>query len=775
VVLLSDGVGYYNLAPFTAFIKDAQGELDITDILTQESFSNTQAIPFTPSTSRSFNRGLDSSVFWLRFSLRNQQSEQQNWRLEIGPSSVDLLEVYLPRPDGRIDFWETGDQQPFSQREMAYRGFVFTLQVSPGAEQVVYIRFQNKGQSRLNLSLWSEPGFAAFQTREQFFLGLFYGSLVIVWNYSLLLLLSLRQRVAWHFDMLLVALLATFLLFISDGLAYWLIWPKATWLNDAALLTFWALTAAAIMHLALRYAQVEHGKVPYRFLLQSTTALWVGLALLNLFLNSPGLARSIHLLTLPSMLLLILVGWKILPSVSLPQRSLLALIALLVILNLPFTLTYLIPGFYWLDPLLGSRLLTLVFLVMVSFTIRHRYELLALRQLEAEQAAARAAAENERLIRHHSNRLATQVEQLSRELTALLDLTVLVADERNWEDILTPVLSSVRQAGRLDAVIIHQFTPSSGRLTLLAHLGFQPKNLEHLAALTLSLPSADAPLFNATSVELPALGLPGFAHHISLVLRVRGVPLGLLTAYRQTGPPFLPDQVAVLAAFAAYISVKIENQRLRLEGERFVVDQERQRMARDLHDSLNQSIYSLALLARAGRDAHEDGEIERVKDNLALLEEYAHLALREMRLLLFQLRPPELEALGLVGALQSRFDLVERRTGLQAEVHAPPDLRLPSVVEIELYRICIEALNNCLKHAQASQVIVRFSIESRNLLKMSIEDDGIGFDPQAISPGMGLKNMNTRAEQIHAQLALETTPGAGVRLSLSTRLPPQEI
>ena len=766
-VLLTDARGFYNLAPHVFYIEDPEGILSISDILSQ---GNPTVNSFRPSASETFNRGLNTSYFWLRLTVRNEQSEHHDWRLEIGPSSIDQLEVYLPKTDGRVVVWETGDQKPFEQREIAYRSFVFSLDVPRNTSQVVYIRFQNKAQSRMSLYLWSEPGFAAFQTREQFFLGLFYGSLVVVWNYSLLLLLSLRQRLSWHYSMLVVALISTLLLFVSDGLAYWLVWPSAVRFNDAALLTLWALTVASIVYLVRRFLEIETGQVRLNRFLQPVLIIWLVLAALNILLDHWLVAWTIHLLTIPALLLFGIVGLRLFSSLSGRLRVYPLFMVLAVVLNLPLVFSYLLPGYFWLDPLLNIRLLTLLFLVMASLAIRERYDLLVFQQIEAEQAAARAALENERLIRDQSNHLAAQVEQLHKELTALLDLTVLVTDDRNWEDILAPMLTSMLEAGGLDAVAVHMLLEESRNLKLLAQKGLSDFALLHLEDLELLSTSLQVLMQTPASVQLAELKLDKYRQFLCLPLKVHGLPFGLLTVYRNMDRPFSLDQIAILAAFATYLSVKIENQRLRLEAEQRAVDLERQRMARDLHDSLNQSIYSLALLARASRDAQDEGAVERLAENLTLLEEYAHLALGEMRLLLYQLRPPELEILGLSGALNARFDLVERRTGLLAEVSAPDHLHLAPAVELELYRISIEALNNTLKHAHATQVRVILTDNGKGSLVMCIEDNGIGFDHTATSQGMGINNMKARAAQINAQLSVEDLPGGGTRLCVTTLL-----
>ena len=187
--------------------------------------------------------------------------------------------------------------------------------------------------------------------------------------------------------------------------------------------------------------------------------------------------------------------------------------------------------------------------------------------------------------------------------------------------------------------------------------------------------------------------------------------------------------------------------------------EERNRLARDLHDSVTQALYSVTLYAEAATRRLAGGETSVAADHLRELRSMAHEALQEMRLLIFELRPPLLEQEGLVAALQSRLEAVEGRAGLETVFSAEVDERLPPAVEEGLYGIAREALNNVLKHAQARRVSVALR-RAPGMIVLEVADDGAGFDG-AGRGGLGLAGMAERAERLGGRLTVSSAPGAG--------------
>jgi len=201
------------------------------------------------------------------------------------------------------------------------------------------------------------------------------------------------------------------------------------------------------------------------------------------------------------------------------------------------------------------------------------------------------------------------------------------------------------------------------------------------------------------------------------------------------------------------------------QAEELAAADERNRLARELHDSLTQTLYSLTLQAEATSRELAAGATQQANEQLQTIRRTAQQALGEMRALLFELRPPDLEAEGLVAALQERLEAVEARTGLVAELIVEGEETFPEDVEPELYRIAQEALNNVLKHAQAHAITL--SLEQANgAIVLEVADDGRGFAMTTSQPrgGMGLRSMEERAAQLGGTLTIRSAPGAGTRV-----------
>lgn len=199
--------------------------------------------------------------------------------------------------------------------------------------------------------------------------------------------------------------------------------------------------------------------------------------------------------------------------------------------------------------------------------------------------------------------------------------------------------------------------------------------------------------------------------------------------------------------------------------------EERQRLARELHDSVTQSLYSLTLLAEASRRTAQAGDLEKVVANIVRLGETAQQALKEMRLLVYELRPLALETAGLVEALQHRLDAVEKRAGIETQMKVGLNAELPTEVENGLYRIAQEVLNNSLKHAEANKVVVSLRAHDGQA-ELEITDNGKGFEYDAVKDhgGMGLNNIRERTESLGGNVSMISKPGAGTQIRLRVPL-----
>jgi signal transduction histidine kinase len=203
------------------------------------------------------------------------------------------------------------------------------------------------------------------------------------------------------------------------------------------------------------------------------------------------------------------------------------------------------------------------------------------------------------------------------------------------------------------------------------------------------------------------------------------------------------------------------------ESKRAAIVAERERLARELHDSVTQSLYSLSLFAEWGKGLLAVGDTEAAQERMARIGDISQQALREMRLLLYELRPSTLDEDGLVGAIENRLTAVEKRVGVSAQLQANLAVDLLPHVEECIYRIAQEALNNALKHAEATAVLVQIQTHEGAVI-LNVTDDGKGFDRETVTleGRMGLSNMHARAERLGGILKIESKIGSGTTISL---------
>jgi PAS domain S-box-containing protein len=271
-------------------------------------------------------------------------------------------------------------------------------------------------------------------------------------------------------------------------------------------------------------------------------------------------------------------------------------------------------------------------------------------------------------------------------------------------------------------------------------------------------------------IERPALDRlahEGIGQVISVPLVAKGRLVGAIQLGAETPRAYESEQLSLLWGIGQQVGMAVENARLYQHAEAAAALAERNRLARDLHDSVTQSLYSVTLYAEAAARLLSAGEMPRAAEHLRSLRDTAQEALREMRLLIFELRPPTLEKTTLAEAIQGRLKAVEGRGGIQAELRVSGAEHLPLIARQELYQIAHEALNNVLRHAQAQRVDVDLEFSDAGV-QLRITDDGVGFEPHTLRErgGMGLSGIRERAQRIGGTLQIESAPGRGTKLAV---------
>jgi signal transduction histidine kinase len=223
---------------------------------------------------------------------------------------------------------------------------------------------------------------------------------------------------------------------------------------------------------------------------------------------------------------------------------------------------------------------------------------------------------------------------------------------------------------------------------------------------------------------------------------------------------------------ANQLGIAVERFHLRQRAEQLAVLEERNRLARELHDSVTQSLYSAVLFVEASRRMIEAGKPDKAALYLTDVSETSQQALKEMRLLVHKLRPSALEREGLLFALEQRLKAVEGRVGIQYQLLADEKLRLTPDLEESLYHISQEALNNALKHARASKVAVRLQ-QQEGEVTLWVMDNGKGFDVTAAGTagGLGLTTMREWAALFDGTVTVQSTPEEGTLVVARLKLP----
>jgi signal transduction histidine kinase len=255
---------------------------------------------------------------------------------------------------------------------------------------------------------------------------------------------------------------------------------------------------------------------------------------------------------------------------------------------------------------------------------------------------------------------------------------------------------------------------------------------------------------------------------MGIPLMVKDKVIGML-GLAHSEPGYYTSQHARLAlTIANQAAVAIENARLYEQARHLSALEERQRLARELHDSVSQALYSIALGARTARTLL-DRDPSKAAEPLDYVRSLAEAGLAEMRALIFELRPDSLEVEGLTAALTKQADALRARHGIEVHISLCDEPSMSLDEREALYRIAQEALHNIVKHARASQVDLSLACGDATVI-LEVKDNGLGFDTSGPFPGhLGLYSMRERAERVGGTFEVESAPGSGTRMRVTIR------
>ncbi len=375
--------------------------------------------------------------------------------------------------------------------------------------------------------------------------------------------------------------------------------------------------------------------------------------------------------------------------------------------------------------------------------------------------------------------LETRVADRTRDLSVLYQVMTIANQPIPLEQMLDQALKlSLQAVNCTDGGISLVDRVSPPLKPILAQLGDYPAQVDQIERLVNQGLAAEIKL-NNKPLLIADLGTDGRFKPIippGLQGELIGVPLrasrgvvGILWGWSDQSGRLTLEDLSLWVSIGERIGATVEIASLHDQALQLAVLDERQRLARDLHDAVTQQIYSLLLFAGGMKRAIQTHDQDASSVLIKRIEEIAQQALKELRLLIYELRPLDLQKVGLVDALRNRLESVEKRAGVRIRLAVENPPGLPPEIEEDLFRIAIEALNNSLKHAAASEIDVRLRDEDGRMV-MEISDNGKGFTTGVVKEGgSGLGNMRDRARKIGAVFDLTTSPGAGTTISVKTK------
>lgn len=378
--------------------------------------------------------------------------------------------------------------------------------------------------------------------------------------------------------------------------------------------------------------------------------------------------------------------------------------------------------------------------------------------------------------------LEQRVEERTRELSTLLEVSHNVASTLELQPLLGLILDQLKSVA--DYAGSSLLTLESGDFVIVDNRGSYPT--EQVARLRFPIKDmkliwevisrgepliiddvwADTPLgrdYRQVVGDLLETTFPYIHAWMIIPLMLKEKMIGVFTLSSREPGYFTQRHATLALAIANQAAIAIENARLYEQAQELAAVEERQRLARELHDSVSQALYGISLGVHTARLQvdHNPGELA---ESLDYVLELAEAALTEMRALIFELRPESLEAEGLITALTKQAAAMQARHGINVELDLCNEPDVPLKIKRELYRVAQEAVHNTVKHAEAGKVDLRLHMVDGAVI-LEVHDDGKGFEATGSFPGhLGLHSMRERIEGLDGGLEIESAPGQGTSI-----------
>lgn len=380
-----------------------------------------------------------------------------------------------------------------------------------------------------------------------------------------------------------------------------------------------------------------------------------------------------------------------------------------------------------------------------------------------------------------TEQLEQTVTNRNLELTLLYDLMEIAGKTSEMDALLRTSLNRILETANCAIGVIHFFDPAEQKLKMAISEQFSEEFQNYLAISGYSdnlwtrafLEQEMVQVKNVPDCSLPEIPNPNRKYwvYLGIPIRSKNKTIGVLSLMCQSDRILNPSVTQMLTSATKVLGLTVENFYFRKHAEDVVILNERQRLARNLHDSVSQSLYALVISADVSEKLLRIKDFSGLRQQLRDLGKVALQGLKEMRLMLYEFRPASLDIGGLVKALELRLSTVESRAGIHATFSADGEYDLPPQMEQEVYQITIESLNNSLKHAEASEVSIDIHKGTEKIF-LEIKDNGLGFDPSTsqTSGGMGMNSMRERARILGGKLTVLSVPGKGTKIQLEAPL-----
>jgi signal transduction histidine kinase len=361
----------------------------------------------------------------------------------------------------------------------------------------------------------------------------------------------------------------------------------------------------------------------------------------------------------------------------------------------------------------------------------------------------------------------------------LAAITEAVASGRSLKDVLTRLAEAARQISGASYAAIGIPEPEGDAFAAFIHVGMSDELVAEMGPLPRTHGMLDAMLHDPEPVRLPDIkkdrrfrgwwprAHPQMSSFLGVPIVSEGEVVGAFYLTDKVGASVFTDEdQEAIVLLASHAAAAIEAAGMFEDSRSLAMSEERERLARELHDALNQSLFSLTLTARAAA-RHIATDPNRAAEELNEIAVLSRQAMTELRAVVDGLRTPDLERDGLVPAIRSLADLLSRVHHIEIEVVADEEPGLEGRAEHEVFRIVQEALTNAVRHSQAARVTV--TVANGDGLDVTIRDDGHGFEPGARNvrgKRLGLTSMRDRASVLGGRLTIESSPGRGSTVHL---------